>query len=197
MNKESFEDAFIHPTAIIEVGATIGDGTRIWHYCHVMERSRIGNNCSMGQNVFVGNDVVLGNNVKIQNNVSLYSGVVCEDDVFLGPSMIFTNVINPRSKINRRGEYLQTLVRKGASVGAGATIICGNEIGEYAFVGAGAMVTKNIPCFALVLGNPARQVGWMSRAGSRLVFGARNQAKCPVDGKNYEIDSLGRCRLLD
>lgn len=161
---------FVHPSAIIDDGAEIGEGTKIWHFCHVMPGARIGKGCTLGQNVFVANDVVIGDNVKIQNNVSVYSGVVCEDDVFLGPSMVFTNVINPRSHVIRRDEYMRTTVKKGASIGANATIICGNDIGQFAFIGAGAVVTKKVFDYSLMLGNPAKHAGWMSEFGERLHF---------------------------
>ncbi|MFY9595674.1 MAG: acyltransferase, partial [Bacteroidales bacterium] len=158
---------YAHPTAIIDEGATIKKGTKIWHFCHIMSGAYIGENCSLGQNVFVATGVRLGNNVKVQNNVSLYTGVICEDDVFLGPSMVFTNIINPRSAIVRKDQYQSTILRKGATVGANATIVCGVELGEYSFVGAGAVVTKNVPPYALVVGTPARQIGWMSEYGHR------------------------------
>ncbi|MCG9880888.1 MAG: N-acetyltransferase [Bacteroidia bacterium] len=161
---------FNHETAIIDEPCEIGKGTKIWHFSHLMSGAVIGENCNIGQNVVVSPGVVLGNGVKVQNNVSIYTGVICEDDVFLGPSMVFTNVINPRSFINRKEEFKQTIVRKGASIGANATIICGNEIGEYAMIGAGAVITKSVPAYALMVGNPARQIGWVSRSGERLVF---------------------------
>ncbi|RMG83933.1 MAG: N-acetyltransferase [Bacteroidetes bacterium] len=176
---------YAHPSAIIDEGARIGKDTKIWHFCHVMPGAVIGEGCSLGQNVFVANGVRLGNNVKVQNNVSIYEGVVCEDDVFLGPSMVFTNVINPRSAVNRKNEYLATKVGKGASIGANATIVCGHDIGKYAFVGAGAVVTKAVPDFALVVGNPARQIGWMSRHGQRLYFDECGEAVCPESGDRY------------
>ncbi|HET9054986.1 MAG TPA: acyltransferase, partial [Cyclobacteriaceae bacterium] len=157
-----------HPTAVIDEGCEIGEGTKIWHFSHIMPNCKIGKNCNLGQNVVVSPEVVLGTNVKVQNNVSIYTGVTCEDDVFLGPSMVFTNVINPRSAINRRGQYAKTRVKKGASIGANATIVCGNNIGRYAFVGAGAVVTKEVPDYALVIGNPARQTGWVSEYGHKL-----------------------------
>jgi len=178
---------FAHPTAVIDEGCTIGNGTRIWHFSHIMPRCVIGENCNIGQNVVVSPEVVLGNNVKVQNNVSIYTGVVCEDDVFLGPSMVFTNVINPRSAVNRRLQYAQTTVRKGASIGANATIVCGHEIGKYAFIGAGAVVTKKVPDYALVVGNPARQTGWMSEYGHKLVFDENNKAICPEGKDGYEL----------
>lgn len=178
---------FCHPTAIIDEGAQIGAGTKVWHFCHIMPKAQIGENCSLGQNVFVANNVVLGNDVKVQNNVSLYEGVLCEDNVFLGPSMVFTNVINPRSGVERKDEYKTTLVKKGASIGANVTIICGNTIGEYAFIGAGAVVTKDVPAYALLVGNPARQIGWMSKYGMKLIFGEEGKATCPHSGIGYQI----------
>lgn len=176
-----------HPTAVIDDGCHIGEGTRIWHFSHVMPGCVIGNNCNLGQNVVVSPQVVLGNNVKVQNNVSIYTGVVCEDDVFLGPSMVFTNVINPRSAIVRKHEYQTTLVKKGASIGANATVICGNTIGEYALIGAGAVITKNVPNYALVVGNPAKQIGWVSQYGHRLQFNANGLAQCPESGQQYRL----------
>lgn len=178
----------IHPTATIDSPVTIGDGTNIWHYTHVMPNAVIGQNCNIGQNVFIASGVVLGNNVKVQNNVSLYSGVTCADDVFLGPSMVFTNVKNPRSAVNRRGQYEQTHIGKGATVGANATIVCGNDIGEYAFIGAGAVVTKYVPPYALVVGNPARHIGWMSEYGHRLTFDKNGKAQCPESKEWYVLD---------
>jgi UDP-2-acetamido-3-amino-2,3-dideoxy-glucuronate N-acetyltransferase len=180
-------DYFAHDTAVIDPGARIGAGTKIWHFCHIMGEAQIGGGCSLGQNVFVAAQVVLGRNVKVQNNVSIYQGVVCEDDVFLGPSMVFTNVINPRSAVNRRGEYQRTLVKKGATIGANATVVCGVTIGAYAFIGAGAVVTRNVTGYALVVGNPARQIGWMSRAGGRLEFGEDDTAVCPESGERYRL----------
>ncbi|MBU2020467.1 MAG: N-acetyltransferase [Bacteroidetes bacterium] len=177
-------DFFAHETAVVDEGCQIGPGTKIWHFSHIMPNCVIGERCNIGQNVVISPEVVLGKNVKVQNNVSIYSGVVCEDDVFLGPSMVFTNVINPRSAINRRGEYAKTIVRKGASIGANATIVCGHDIGEYAFVGAGAVVTKAVPAFALVVGNPARQMGWISEFGHRLQFDVDGKAQCP-EGKDW------------
>lgn len=177
-----------HPTAVIDEGCTIGEGTRIWHFCHIMPGCTIGDNCNIGQNVVISPDVVLGRNVKVQNNVSIYTGVVCEDDVFLGPSMVFTNVINPRSAVNRRGEYLRTVVKKGASIGANATIVCGHDIGRYAFIGAGAVVTREVPDHALVVGNPARQTGWMSEYGHKLKFDELGYADCPESGQRYRLD---------
>ncbi len=180
---------FAHSSAIVDEGCQIGDGTKIWHFSHVMPGCVIGNNCNIGQNVVVSPKVTLGNNVRVQNNVSIYEGVICEDDVFLGPSMVFTNVINPRSAVSRKHEYLQTLVRKGASIGANATIVCGNEIGEYAFIGAGAVVTKPVPAYALVVGNPARQTGWMSEYGHKLQFDAEGKAVCSESGEEYVINN--------
>jgi UDP-2-acetamido-3-amino-2,3-dideoxy-glucuronate N-acetyltransferase len=181
------KEYFAHETAVIDEGCTIGKGTRIWHFTHIMSNSVIGENCNIGQNVVVSPEVVLGNNVKIQNNVSIYTGVVCEDDVFLGPSMVFTNVINPRSAIIRKEQYARTLVKKGASIGANATIVCGNNIGEFAFIGAGAVVTKDVPPFALVVGNPAKQTGWMSEFGHRLLFDENGVAACPESNEKYQL----------
>jgi UDP-2-acetamido-3-amino-2,3-dideoxy-glucuronate N-acetyltransferase len=178
---------FAHETAIVDAGCNIGDGTKIWHFSHIMPDCTIGENCNIGQNVVVSPGVILGKNVKIQNNVSIYSGVECEDDVFLGPSMVFTNVINPRSAVNRRGEYSKTVVKRGASIGANATIVCGHDIGEFAFIGAGAVVTKHVPAFALMVGNPARQMGWMSEFGIRLEFGADGMAICQESGDKYQL----------
>jgi len=176
-----------HPTAVIDEGCQIGDGTKIWHFSHIMSGCRIGNNCNIGQNVVISPEVVLGSNVKIQNNVSLYTGVVCEDDVFLGPSCVFTNVVNPRSAVNRRGQYAQTKVGQGASIGANATIVCGHDIGKFAFIGAGAVVTKHVPDYALVVGNPARQIGWMSEYGHRLEFDTEGKATCPESKERYRL----------
>ena len=181
------ENYFAHETAVIDEGCEIGTGTKIWHFCHIMPNSKIGKNCNIGQNVVVSPNVVLGKNVKVQNNVSIYSGVICEDDVFLGPSMVFTNVINPRSAVIRRGEYLKTLVKKGASIGANATIVCGNDIGEYAFIGAGAVVTKEVLPYALVVGNPSKQIGWISEYGHRLKFDETGRATCLESGENYQL----------
>ena len=186
---------FCHETAIIDEGCTIGEGTKIWHFSHIMPDCIIGKNCNIGQNVVVSPEVVLGNNVKVQNNVSIYSGVICEDDVFLGPSMVFTNVINPRSAINRRGQYTKTVVKKGASIGANATIVCGHDIGEFAFIGAGAVVTKMVPAYALVVGNPAKQIGWMSDFGHRLEFNEENIATCPESGEQYKIENTEVTKL--
>jgi UDP-2-acetamido-3-amino-2,3-dideoxy-glucuronate N-acetyltransferase len=176
-----------HSSAFVDEGAQIGENTKIWHFCHIMPEAQIGKDCSLGQNVFVANQVKIGNNVKIQNNVSLYEGVTCEDDVFLGPSMVLTNVINPRSAVSRKTEYLPTLIRKGASVGANATIVCGNTIGQYAFIAAGAVITKDVPDFALMAGVPAQRIGWMSKHGERLTFDDNGQAKCPATGEPYEL----------
>jgi UDP-2-acetamido-3-amino-2,3-dideoxy-glucuronate N-acetyltransferase len=178
---------FAHTTAVIDDGCSIGGGTKIWHFCHLMPGCSIGSNCVLGQNVVVMPGVVLGNNVKVQNNVSLYTGITCEDDVFIGPSAVFTNVINPRSAIVRKHEYRRTLVKKGASIGANATIICGIEIGSYAFVGAGAVVTKTVPDYALVTGNPARQTGWVSEYGHKLTFDGAGYAACPESGMQYRL----------
>jgi UDP-2-acetamido-3-amino-2,3-dideoxy-glucuronate N-acetyltransferase len=176
-----------HSTAIIDQGCSIGNGTKIWHFSHIMPNCTIGENCNIGQNVVVSPEVILGNNVKVQNNVSIYTGVICEDDVFLGPSMVFTNVINPRSAIIRKNQYAKTIVRKGASIGANATIVCGHEIGEYAFVGAGTVVTKEVKPYALVVGNPAKQIGWISEYGHRLKFDENGLAVCPESGQKYEL----------
>ncbi|HNY43813.1 MAG: acyltransferase [Bacteroidota bacterium] len=181
------QDYFAHETAVIDEGCIIGKGTKIWHFSHIMSNCRIGENCNIGQNVVVSPDVVLGNNVKVQNNVSIYTGVSCEDDVFLGPSMVFTNIINPRSAIVRRDSYLKTKVKKGASIGANATIVCGHDIGRYAFIGAGAVVTKAVPDYALVVGNPARQTGWMSEYGHKLNFDKNGFATCPESGEKYQL----------
>ena len=178
-----------HPTAVIDEGCTIGAGTRIWHFSHIMPNCTIGENCNIGQNVVVSPDVKLGRNVKVQNNVSIYTGVECEDDVFLGPSMVFTNVINPRSAVNRRSAYLKTLVKQGASIGANATIVCGHDIGRFAFIGAGAVVTKEVPDYALVVGNPARQTGWMSEFGHKLKFDASGEATCQESGQRYKLEN--------
>lgn len=176
---------YAHPSAIIDEGCDIGEGVKIWHFSHIMSGCKIGERCNLGQNVVVAPKVVLGKNVRVQNNVSIYEGVICEDDVFLGPSMVFTNVINPRSAVSRKHEYKQTLVRKGATIGANATIVCGNEIGEYAFIGAGAVITKPVPAYALVVGNPAKQIGWMSEYGQRLHFDVEGIAVCKESGQKY------------
>ena len=178
-----------HISAVIDEGAQIGDGTNIWHFTHVMPDAVIGENCNIGQNVFIDNGVIIGNGVKIQNNVSVYNGVVCEDEVFIGPSVVFTNVINPRSAIERKNEFKKTIVRKGATIGANATIICGNEIGQFAMIGAGAVVTKNVKPYALVVGNPAKQIGWVSEYGNRLVFEERGNAVCGESRQRYFLDN--------
>jgi UDP-2-acetamido-3-amino-2,3-dideoxy-glucuronate N-acetyltransferase len=178
---------FAHETAIVDEGCTIGEGTKIWHFSHIMTNCIIGERCNIGQNVVVSPGVTLGTNVKVQNNVSIYTGVICEDDVFLGPSMVFTNVINPRSAVIRKDEYKETLVKKGASIGANATIVCGNPIGQYAMIGAGAVVTKAVSDFALLVGNPARQIGWVSEYGHRLHFDENGKATCPESGQVYEL----------
>ncbi len=180
---------FVHETAVIDEGAEIGEGVKIWHFSHIMPDSKIGDGCNIGQNVVVSPDVVLGKNVKVQNNVSIYTGVTCEDDVFLGPSMVFTNVINPRSAVLRRDQYLKTNVGRGASIGANATIVCGNNIGEFAFIGAGAVVTKEVPAYALVVGNPSKQIGWMSEFGHRLNFDENGSAVCPESGEKYILEN--------
>lgn len=180
---------YAHPSAIIDEGCVIGEGTKIWHFSHIMSHCIIGKNCNLGQNVVVSPEVTLGNNVKVQNNVSIYTGVVCEDDVFLGPSMVFTNVINPRSAVNRRNQYLKTLVKRGASIGANATIVCGHDIGRYAFIGAGAVITKTVPDYALMIGNPARQSGWMSEYGHKLRFDANGMATCPESNETYKLEN--------
>jgi UDP-2-acetamido-3-amino-2,3-dideoxy-glucuronate N-acetyltransferase len=178
---------YVHPTAIVDEGCEIGLGTKIWHFSHIMSGCKLGENCNIGQNVVISPDVFLGKNVKVQNNVSLYTGVTCDDDVFLGPSCVFTNVTNPRSAINRRGQYSKTHVGKGASIGANATIVCGHDIGEFAFIGAGAVVTKNVPAYALMVGNPARHLGWMSEYGHRLEFNEKSVAICPESGEYYQL----------
>lgn len=178
---------YAHPTAVIDEGCEIGSGTKIWHFSHIMPNCKIGEQCNIGQNVVISPDVVLGRNVKVQNNVSIYTGVTCEDDVFLGPSMVFTNVINPRSAINRKSEYAKTVVKKGATIGANATIVCGHDIGRYAFIGAGAVVTRHVPDYALVMGNPARQTGWMSEYGHKLHFDVQGIAVCPESKEKYQL----------
>lgn len=183
------EDYFIHPTAIADEGCLIGSGTKIWHFSHIMTGCRLGENCNIGQNVVISPGVLLGNNVKVQNNVSIYEGVTCDDDVFLGPSMVFTNVINPRSAVNRRGTYSKTHVGRGASIGANATIVCGHDIGEFAFIGAGAVVTKTVLPYALVVGNPARQIGWISEFGHRLEFKESGIATCPESRQEYKLEN--------
>ena len=178
---------FTHSSAFIDEGCQIGTGTKIWHFSHIMSNCKIGENCNIGQNVVISPEVVLGNNVKVQNNVSIYTGVICEDDVFLGPSMVFTNVVNPRSAVNRKNQYSKTIVMKGASIGANATIVCGHDIGKFAFIGAGAVVTKNVPDYALVVGNPARQIGWISEFGHKLDFNGGESARCHESGESYQL----------
>lgn len=180
---------FAHEKAVVDDGCKIGDGTKIWHFSHIMPNCIIGEKCNIGQNVVVSPDVVLGKNVKVQNNVSIYTGVICDDDVFLGPSMVFTNVTNPRSAVIRKSEYAKTHVRKGASIGANATIVCGNTIGAFAFIGAGAVITKDVPPYALVVGNPAKQIGWMSEYGHRLHFDEKNIAICPESKEKYKLEN--------
>ncbi len=187
---------FAHSSAIIDEGCTIGNGTRIWHFSHIMPGCMIGEGCNIGQNVVVSPDVVLGKNVKVQNNVSIYTGVICEDDVFLGPSMVFTNVINPRSAVNRKNEYARTFVRKGVTIGANATIVCGIELGEFAFIGAGAVVIRSVPAYALVVGNPARQTGWMSEYGHKLKFDKDGMAICPESKVVYALKDGLVCKTL-
>lgn len=186
---------FAHETAVIDAGCQIGEGSKIWHFSHLMPGCTLGKGCNIGQNVVISPDVVLGNNVKVQNNVSIYTGVICEDDVFLGPSMVFTNVMNPRSAVNRRDSYLRTHVGKGASIGANATIVCGHDIGAFAFIGAGAVVTKHVPAYALVVGNPARQMGWMSEYGHRLQFDTDGLATCPESGQQYQLTNATVTRI--
>ena len=188
------EEIFIHETAVIDEPCTIGPGSKIWHFSHIMPDSVLGNNCNLGQNVVVSSKVTLGNNVKVQNNVSIYTGVICEDDVFLGPSMVFTNIINPRSAVVRRDKYVSTLIKRGASIGANATVICGNTIGEFALIGAGSVITRDIAPYSLVVGNPAKQIGWVSEYGNRLEFGESGKATCDESGQEYllENDSVRR-----
>lgn len=183
------DNFYAHETALVDEGCSIGNGTKIWHFSHIMSNCTIGEKCNIGQNVVVSPGVILGNNVKVQNNVSIYTGVSCDDDVFLGPSMVFTNVINPRSAINRRDQYAKTHVGKGASIGANATIVCGHDIGAFAFIGAGAVVTKNVPAFALVVGNPARQLGWVGEYGHRLTFNHQGIAVCPESQQEYQLEN--------
>ena len=183
------KEYFAHETAVIDDGCTIGKDCKIWHFSHLMKNCTLGDKCNIGQNVVISPGVVLGNNVKVQNNVSIYTGVICEDDVFLGPSMVFTNIVNPRSAVIRRDQYVETVVRKGASIGANATIVCGHEIGEYSFIGAGAVVTKEVLPYALVVGNPAKQVGWMSEFGNRLTFDKDNIAICPESQEKYKLEN--------
>jgi UDP-2-acetamido-3-amino-2,3-dideoxy-glucuronate N-acetyltransferase len=180
---------YAHESSIVDYGCTIGEDTKIWHFSHIMPNCIIGEKCNIGQNVVVSPHVVLGNNVKVQNNVSIYTGVICDDDVFLGPSMVFTNVINPRSAINRRDQYAKTHVGKGASIGANATIVCGHDIGEYAFIGAGAVITKTVLAFALVVGNPAKQIGWVGEYGHRLIFNENGIATCHESKQEYKLEN--------
>ena len=191
-NEKTF---YAHPTAVIDEGCKIGTGTKIWHFSHIMPNCTIGENCNIGQNVVVSPGVVLGRNVKVQNNVSIYTGVQCEDDVFLGPSMVFTNVTNPRSAVNRKDQYAKTLVKKGATIGANSTIVCGHDIGMFAFIGAGAVVTKHVPDYALVIGNPARQTGWMSEYGHKLIFDKSGMATCEESGEKYVLTE-GKVRKI-
>jgi UDP-2-acetamido-3-amino-2,3-dideoxy-glucuronate N-acetyltransferase len=191
-NKKGY---FAHSSAFVDEGCEIGEGTKIWHFSHIMSNCKIGKQCNIGQNVVISPEVILGNNVKVQNNVSIYTGVVCEDDVFLGPSMVFTNVINPRSAINRKSQYAKTIVKKGVSIGANSTIVCGHDIGQYAFIGAGAVVTKNVPDYALVIGNPGRQTGWMSEYGHKLTFNKEGLAICEESEEKYKLEN-GRVTKL-
>lgn len=190
------QNFFAHETSVIDEGVNIGNDTKIWHFSHIMSNCTIGEGCNIGQNVVISPDVILGKNVKVQNNVSIYTGVICEDDVFLGPSMVFTNVINPRSAVNRKSEYAKTIVKKGATIGANATIVCGHDIGEYAFIGAGAVVTKHVKPYALVVGNPAKQIGWMSEYGHRLEFNHDNIATCPESKIKYKLVNNKEIRKL-
>jgi UDP-2-acetamido-3-amino-2,3-dideoxy-glucuronate N-acetyltransferase len=185
------KSAFIHSSAVVDEGGEIGGGTKIWHFCHIMGKASVGKNCSLGQNVFMADNAVLKDNVKVQNNVSIYEGVICESDVFLGPSMVFTNIINPRSAINRKDQFQKTLVQKGTSIGANATVICGNKLGKYAFIGAGAVVTKDVPDYGLMAGVPAKQIGWVSKAGLRLHFNDEKIAVCPETGEEYQLENDG------
>ncbi|MBU2974895.1 acyltransferase [Zobellia sp. B3R18] len=191
----STDTFFAHETAVVDQGCNIGPGTKIWHFSHIMSDCKIGEKCNIGQNVVVSPGVVLGNNVKVQNNVSIYTGVICEDDVFLGPSMVFTNVINPRSAIVRRDSYQETLVQQGASIGANATIVCGNPLGKYCLIGAGAVVTKAVQDYALIVGNPGRQIGWVSEYGHRLEFNEQNSATCPESNQIYKLDGQKVVRI--
>ena len=191
------EEYFAHETAVIDEGCKIGKGCRIWHFTHIMEGAVLGEKCNLGQNVVISPEVTLGNNVKVQNNVSIYTGVICEDDVFLGPSMVFTNIVNPRSAVVRRDQYVKTIVGQGASIGANATIICGNNIGKYSFIGAGAVVTREVKPYSLVIGNPARHVGWMSEYGHRLEFNDDNIARCPESGENYKLSGNEVSKIIE
>ncbi len=190
------KEYFAHETSVVDAGCKIGKGTKIWHFSHIMSGSVLGENCNIGQNVVISPGVILGSNVKVQNNVSIYTGVICEDDVFLGPSMVFTNVINPRSAIIRKDSYLKTIVEKGASIGANATIVCGNKIGTFAFIGAGAVVTKEVKPYALVIGNPARQTGWMSEFGHKLKFDENGKAVCPESGALYRLENGAVSKII-
>lgn len=190
------KEYFAHETSIVDAGCKIGKGTKIWHFSHIMSGSVLGENCNIGQNVVISPGVILGSNVKVQNNVSIYTGVICEDDVFLGPSMVFTNIINPRSAIIRKESYLKTIVEKGASIGANATIVCGNRIGTFAFIGAGAVVTKEVKPYALVIGNPARQTGWMSEFGHKLKFDENGKAVCPESGALYRLENGAVSKII-
>lgn len=190
------QEYFAHETAVIDEGCEIGEGTKIWHFSHVMPKCRIGKKCNIGQNVVISPEVILGENVKVQNNVSIYTGVICENDVFLGPSMVFTNVVNPRSAVNRRGQYTKTTVKEGATIGANATIVCGHDIGRFAFIGAGAVVTKHVPDYALIVGNPAKQIGWMSEYGHRLQFDDQGIAVCEESKERYKLEE-GKVHKID
>jgi UDP-2-acetamido-3-amino-2,3-dideoxy-glucuronate N-acetyltransferase len=190
------KEYFAHETAVIDEGCTIGRGTKIWHFSHIMKGSEIGENCNIGQNVVISPQVKLGKNVKVQNNVSIYTGVICEDDVFLGPSMVFTNIVNPRSAVARKDQYVTTIVEKGASIGANSTIICGHIIGRYSFIGAGAVVTKDVKPYSLVIGNPARHTGWMSEYGHRLSFGPDGTASCPESGERYRLGNGAVSKII-
>jgi len=190
------KEYFAHETSVVDNGCNIGKGTKIWHFSHIMSGSVLGENCNIGQNVVISPGVILGKNVKVQNNVSIYTGVICEDDVFLGPSMVFTNVINPRSAVIRKDSYLKTIVEKGASIGANATIVCGNKIGTFAFIGAGAVVTKEVKPYALVIGNPAKQTGWMSEFGHKLKFDESGKAVCPESGDRYRLENGAVSKII-
>jgi UDP-2-acetamido-3-amino-2,3-dideoxy-glucuronate N-acetyltransferase len=190
------KEYFAHETAVIDNGCTIGRGTKIWHFSHIMQGCEIGENCNIGQNVVISPKVILGKNVKVQNNVSIYTGVICEDDVFLGPSMVFTNIVNPRSAVVRKELYVTTLVEKGASIGANSTIICGHTLGRYSFIGAGTVVTKDVKPYALVVGNPARQTGWMSEYGHKLIFGPDGTAACPESGERYRLENGAVSKII-
>lgn len=190
------KEYFAHDTAVVDKGCKIGKGTKIWHFSHIMTGCEIGENCNIGQNVVISPQVKLGSNVKVQNNVSIYTGVICEDDVFLGPAMVFTNILNPRSAVTRKAQYVTTIVEKGASIGANSTIICGNRIGRYSFVGAGAVVTKDVKQYALVVGNPAKHVGWMSEFGHKLIFDNNGLATCPESGERYRLKNGGVSKII-